>query len=53
MKTYELTCETENCVAHGVTITMETDAESFMCGMCGHMHTNIKEVTDAGTTPTE
>lgn len=50
MKTYKLTCETPGCVAENIDVIMETDAEQFMCGMCGNMHTKIEEVTNAGTT---
>jgi predicted RNA-binding Zn-ribbon protein involved in translation (DUF1610 family) len=45
MKTYLLTCNTDNCVNKGIAIELATDADQFMCGPCGQTIESVVEKT--------
>ena len=44
--TYNVTCHTEGCGNEGITITMETEATVFYCGVCGNEITDVVAVTE-------
>jgi predicted RNA-binding Zn-ribbon protein involved in translation (DUF1610 family) len=46
---YELTCHTDVCENKDITITMETEATTFVCGVCGNEITDV-EIPNTATT---
>ena len=42
---YNVTCHTSGCENCDITITMQTEATVFYCGVCGNEITDVVEVT--------
>jgi len=39
---YKLTCKTQECENFDITIALETDAQTFVCGPCGNEITDVQ-----------